>query len=88
MVLPATTEHHLFFAIEFHSSCLLSLSSFASRFPILISFLTPSTAITILPHYSNFSTIGQSLISELFQSTIARSRLKDEMHSYTNEFVV
>jgi len=55
----------LFFAIGFHSSCLLSLIICISV-PVPHQFLTPSTAITILPHYSNLSAVGLSLISEFF----------------------
>ena len=38
---PARSKRlHLFFAIGFHSSCLLSFPSFASRFLFLINFDT------------------------------------------------
>jgi len=68
MPLQATSKRlRLFFTTEFHSSCLLFLIICIS-FPAPHQSLTPSTAITILPHYSNLSTIGLSLISELFFS--------------------
>ena len=82
-VVPATSKRL--------SSVLYDRISFvASAFPhhcilfsVLHQFLTPSTAITILPHYSTLSTVGLSLTSELF--LIDNSKKQIERNVFMHE---
>jgi len=82
MLPPKSKCVYLFFAIGFHSSCLLSLIICISV-PVPHQFLTPSTAITILPHYSNLSAVGLSLISEFF--LLDNSKKQIERNAFMHE---